>query len=102
MNTIHFSHRYKKMPPGVEYLETWITDVILKDYVQLTPHEIKQDTETVDGQFYKLPETTLIVITLWSNCLPKPVTWKTMRRWTKEKYEYYKSLKGQQVKIEIK
>lgn len=95
MQVIKFSHRYKKMPKDMR--TTYIKDVAVVNYEELTEAEIKQDTETVDGKFYALPKTRLIWIKLWS----EGKEWGTMRRWTVEKYKYYRSLVGQQVKIEI-
>lgn len=107
MATIKFSHRYKKMPHGVEYLETFVEDVSFVHYRDLTADEILKDTETVDGQFYQLPKTYLIRIRLWTPCYDmetrESVAWKwtTMRPYTPEEFEYYKKLIGQQVGILI-
>lgn len=101
MRAIKFSHRYKKMPIGVEYLKTWIQSVIVIDYKDLTEDQIKQDTETIDGKFYQLPQTRLINIILWSETIHGGKSWGTMRRWTSEKWDYYKHLVGQQVQIKI-
>lgn len=89
------------MPDGVEYLETWIKDIALTDYRNLTPEEIRQDTETVDGLFFNLPHTKLIWIKLWSVTINGGHEWATMRRYTPEKFKYYSGLVGEQVKISI-
>jgi RecA-family ATPase len=89
------------MPEGVELLDTWIKEVATVDYSELTEEEIKQDTETVDGKFYQLPKTKLIWLTLWSETITGSHIWGTLRRWTPQKFDYYKGLKGQRVKIEI-
>lgn len=99
--TIKFSHRYKKMPLGVEHLDTWINDIALIDFKNLTLEQIKQDTETVDGQFYELPKTKLICIKLWTVTINGAHIWATMRRWTPEKEIYYRGLKGKEVNIVI-
>lgn len=99
---IKFSFRYKKMPDGVEYLHTYVKSADLVDYKELTPEQINQDTETVDGQFYPLPHDTLIRIGLWSETITGGVEWATMRRFTPWKFEYYRKLLGQEVNIEIK
>lgn len=104
MQTIKFSHYYKKMPDlgvGIEYLETWIKEVAVVEYEHLTAAEIKEDTETTGGEFYELPKTRLIKISLWSDTINGGKSWATMRRWTPQKYQYYKGLVGQQVKIVI-
>lgn len=93
MITIKFSHKYKKMPPVLT--GTYIKDIAIIDYKDLTPEEIKLDTETVDGQFYELPKTRLIWIKLWSEF----GEWGTLRRYTPEKYKYYRSHVGEEVRI---
>jgi hypothetical protein len=87
------------MPEGVELLETFIKDIALINHSQLTLEERKKDTETIDGQFYNLPRGILIWIKLYSVTINGGQEWGTMRRYTKEKFEYYKGLIGQQVKI---
>lgn len=97
------------MPAGVDDMISWITEVKLIDYKDLTPEDIKRDTETIDGEFYQLPKTKLIEIVIMSaqsyNKETDYVTgaqfWATMRRYTPQKYEYYKSLVKQEIKIEL-
>lgn len=89
------------MPDGVEHLETWIKSLEAVEYQDLTPEEIKHDTETVDGQFYELPKTKLIRINLYSVTINGGFEWATMRRWTPQKWEYYEGLLGQQIQIVI-
>jgi len=101
MNSIKFSHRYKKMPHGVEFLETWIKGIAIVDFFNLSEAEIKWDTETVSGEFYPLPKTKLIQIQLWSETIDGGKEWNTLRRHTEEKYQYYRQLVGQQVEIKI-
>ena len=101
MKTIKFSHRYKKMPEGVEYLDTWIKDVAVVDYAELTEEEIEQDTAIVSGGNYPLPKTRLIWLKLWSETIDGGFEWGTLRRFTPQKFDYYSGLSGQQVKIEI-
>lgn len=96
MKTIKFSHRYKKMPKVLE--PTFITEIRKVHFNDLTPEFIKADTETVNGDFYTLPPIMLIIIELWTN----GIKWQTIRPWNEEKEKYYKSLRGQEVKIEIK
>jgi hypothetical protein len=95
MRTIKFSHYYKKMPLVLN--PTFIKDIALIDYTDLTPEEIKLDTETRDGQFYPLPKTKLIWIKLWT----EGHEWGTLRRYTPDKYEYYSNLVGEEVHIEV-
>jgi len=89
------------MPLGVEKLSTWIKDIALIDYKDLSEEQIKLDTETVTGEFYALPKTRLIWIKLWTIGMKKDAEWTTLRRYTPEKFDYYSTLVGQEVKIEI-
>lgn len=98
---IKFSHVYKKMPSGVQWCDTYIKGVKVIEYSSLTPEEIEIDTAIVGGGNYKLPTGKLIVIELWTDCLPEPKAWATMRSWDQEKERYYRRLLGQQVKIVI-
>lgn len=101
MQTIRFSHFYKKMPPMVELLDTSIKDIAVINYKDLTSEEIIKDTETVDGKFYFLPKTKLIWIKLWSITINGGFEWGTMRMYTNQKFLYYKSLIGKRVNIQI-
>jgi hypothetical protein len=76
---------------------TYLKDIAVIDYKDLTAEEIKKDTETVDGKFYALPKTRLIWLRLWT----EGHEWGTMRRFTPEKFKYYSGLVGQEVHVEI-
>lgn len=96
MNIIKFSHRYKKMPAGVEHCESFVCDVQVQHYCTLPEAFIKYDTE-FDGGFYKLPNTKLLIITI----ITDNEKWTTVRRYTSEKEKWYRSLIGKNVKIII-
>ncbi len=89
------------MPDNVEHLETWIKDIGVVRYFDLTEEQIKEDTETVKGTFYSLPKTTLLWIQLYTDTINGAVEWGTLRRYTPEKWQYYKEIVGKQVRIEI-
>lgn len=94
---IKFSHRYKKMPAGVTtFCESFVCNVEVKHYTDLTPEFIKQDTE-YDGGFYELPKAKLLIITIFT----EGVKWTTVRRWTEDKEKYYRGLLGKEVHINI-
>lgn len=101
MARIVFSHLYNKMPYGVQYLSTWVTDVSIIEFNDLTPEEIQQDTAIVGGGNYQLPHMKLIKIDLWSDTINGAHKWATLRPYTPEKYEYYRGLRGQTVSIVI-
>jgi hypothetical protein len=50
----------------------------------------------------KLSKGFLIWIKLYTDTLDGPYEWGTIKRFTQEKFDYYKSLLGHQVKITIK
>ena len=83
------------MPPVLS--GTFIKDIAVIDFGNLTPEQIERDTETVDGKYYQLPQTRLIWIKLWSEY----GEWATLRRFTPEKYKYYREHVGQEVHIAI-
>ena len=94
---IKFSHRYKKMPLGVDtFCESIVLDIEVTHFDGLTLDFIKYDTE-YDGGFYELPKTKLLVIQI----LTEGIRWTTVRRWTPKKEKWYKSLIGKEVKIII-
>jgi len=101
MNKIKFNHYFKKMPDSIELLDTWIKDIGIIDYKNLTPEQIEQDTAIRSGGNYTLPKTKLIWIKLWSYTIHGGIEWATLRRYTPQKFEYHSSLVGQQVKVEI-
>lgn len=94
MHAIKFSHYYKKFPPVITD-PTYITRVARCHYRDLSKIFIVQDTETIEGEFYPLPVTDLIIIYLYT----EGHKWQTIRRYTPAKYDYYRSLVGQEVKI---
>ena len=104
MRKIKFSHQYKKMPLTLE--PTYVLDVWALRKEALSKAFIDFDTKIGDkydksekNQHYKLnPSDVYLVIMLWSSGL----LWTTIRTATKEKHDYYKSLIGQEVKIEVK
>lgn len=95
MNVIKFSHRYKKMP--VVLNPTFVTGLEKANYYDLGQKYIEMDTETVDGQFYPLPKTDLLIIHLYT----EGKDWQTIRRWTPQKEKYYRGLVGHEVEIKI-
>ena len=70
------------MPPTLE--PTYIESIKMMHSKGLTPEFIKYDTETVDGEFYKLPLGLVIIINLYTN----DHKWTTVRRWTEQKEKY--------------
>ena len=98
---IKFLHKYVKMPPDVESLDTYIKRIVVTQYSALTPDQIEKDTALVGGGHYELPRDWLIKIELYSDTPGGAFEWATMRRFTEYKFDYYKSLEGKQVIIKI-
>lgn len=98
MKTIRFSHEYKKFPMLVGKADTTLLDVWVRSKNNISQPMIEYDTKYGDsGEFYTLPNTNLIILFLWT----EGQLWTTMRRWTPDKERHYRTLIGQQVKIEV-
>lgn len=95
MKEIKFSHNYlkfigKKLPLNVELLQCF--KVHKKT---LSESFITYDT-TYESGCYELPNTDLIVLLLW---IPDEFCFTTIRRFTPQKWDYYKNLEGEMVKL---
>jgi len=101
MNTIKFSHPYAKLwgqntarliwvevfEPGEELGEMSIHDLL------------EYDTKIAPGEYYELPAGDLIQLVFIGS---KRIPFCTLRRYTKEKYEYYKSKIDQDFIVEVR
>lgn len=101
MRTIKFSHHYYKIPFNFEH--TYLLDVwaLRKEALSraFIDYDTKFETEEKKTNHYKLPNAKVyLVLMLYSD----GELWTTVRAATKEKHDYYKSLIGQEVKIEVK
>lgn len=83
------------MPLNIESSKTFISNVVRTEYSELSKDFIKKDTETIDGLFFWLPRGPLIIVYLWTD----GISWQTVRSYTTEKFEYYLSHIGEEVKI---
>jgi hypothetical protein len=96
MHTIKFSHRYTKMPFRDKAI---LLQVFKTHYRDLSNVFIAYDTEILNSHdYYPLPKTDVIVLSLMAD---DGRTWTTIRRWTPQKEKYYRSITGEEVKIEI-
>jgi len=97
MNTIQFSHEYPKLWGQTE------CNLIHVRYLprdQITPELTEYDTRWHDeGQsgYYQLPETDVIQLIFIGN---KGIPFCTLRRFTKQKLDYYTEKKYQIFQIE--
>jgi hypothetical protein len=103
MNSIKFSHRYFKMPPA--HMKTArLLQVLIADKKELSPEFVEYDTAykeiecnpEEETKHYPLPDGKLIILLLQTGWV-----WTTIRRWTPAKESYYRSLQGQELKIEM-
>lgn len=99
MSTIRFSHVYRKMPSNISgnNRTTKLLEVLLTTKENLSQDFIQYDTVTIHDDHYPLPSGRLIVLLL----ITDNQLWTTIRRFTQDKYEYYRNLRGQMVNIEI-
>ncbi|MCZ7362366.1 MAG: hypothetical protein O8C58_03360 [Candidatus Methanoperedens sp.] len=98
MNTIKFSHYYEKMPDDAQLSSPVLLEVLTSHLDELSQGFIEYDTKIKnENKYYALPNSKLLVLLLkTSNSI-----FTTVRRWTPEKESYYRSIRGQQVKIEV-
>lgn len=108
MPTINFSHKYYKMPAGLESRKTYLVGVSRAHYKDLPKGFVTYDTiyssedEVRELRYYPLPKTELIILTLFTDSEQSPYVWTTIRRYIKTKEDYYKKLIGKEVDIKVK
>ena len=102
MKSIKFSHQYFKFGHHTLPFEATLLQCFKVHYNELSFHFKKYDT-TNDEMPFKLPKTKLIVLLLFVRNETDPFNFHvltTIRRYTPGKWEYYKSLQGQRVRLE--
>lgn len=103
MMKLKFNHNYAKMPEDVS--KTCLLEVIKTHYNKLHSVFLVYDTEYEDG-YYQLPKTDLLLLVLISyekniSGGYNEVVWTTLRRYSKEKEDYYISEIGNDVELKI-
>jgi len=112
MNGIKFSHIYEKMPENLKDLEATLLEVLfVGSKNELSQAFINYDTEyhaynhfeqKTEIKQYPLPNGALIILILMvTQGINRPMIFTTIRRHTPEKEKYYRSLRGQQFRINI-
>jgi outer membrane lipoprotein-sorting protein len=108
--TIKFSETYFKMP---NYNGKPITKAVLLEVLRIKTEDlhnrfVEYDTSYFDEKekttaYYKLPKGEVLVLLLksYNENGDKEELWTTIRRYTPQKYEYYKKARGEDFKIEI-
>jgi hypothetical protein len=103
MKTIKFSSDYLKLPRnsnGTQAVLIGVTTANLKYLKNATPQFIRYDTTKFDGTKYDFTfDGNAIILTFIHMNTGVPFT--TIRRYTKEKYKYYKGLEWKTLMIEI-
>jgi len=109
MLKIKFSEEYSKMlnnrqgeaPRRAILLETFIAET-----EQLHPRFVEYDTSYFDKKennraYYKLPKGKVIVLLLRTEFADEVMMWTTIRRYTPQKFEYYKKNRMEEFEIVI-
>ena len=97
MKEIKFSHVYQKFI-GIDYKEgVKLIEVVPTSYHYLSPHFIEYDTryenpEDNAPRYYDLPKDKLIILIFQDT---KGSIFTTIRRYTNEKFSYYKGCIGE-------
>lgn len=106
MKTIKFSHRYKKHPLNVlNVSEVRLIEVLNSKFEDMSDTFKEYDTKYYCEGHYKLPKKGDCLVLLFLGDGPIKGTlelFTTVRRSTPEKAAYYKGLRGQWLKVEIK
>lgn len=109
MLKIKFSEEYSKMLNN-RYGETPRKAVLLETFIaeteQLHPRFIEYDTSYFDKKennwaHYKLPKGKVIVLLLRTEFAGEVMMWTTIRRYTPQKFEYYKKNRMEEFEIVI-
>ena len=96
MPVIRFSHTYSKIPPRPD--PSTLLEVFVVDRCDLHDGFVEYDTHIVAGGNYPLPSGKVLVLLLQSE---SGALWTTIRRFTDDKCEYYRGLRGKTVEIVI-
>lgn len=104
MDVIYFSHIYEKMPreeDGSIVKQSQLIEVFIEDLNKMSKIFLDYDTKYLDKKgeikYFNLSEGKYIILLLKH----KDRLWTTIRKWTKEKEEYYRSKIGEIFTIKI-
>ena len=105
VNTIKFSHGYHKLPIGIfeRGSKSRLLQVLKVNFKDLSPAFVGYDTiygtRQTGIEKYPLPEGELILLILQDEAFLQIYT--TIRRYTPEKWTYYKSQEGELFNIKL-
>jgi len=102
MNKIKFSSEYLKLPKnsnGTQAVLIGVTTANIKYLETALPQFISYDTTKIDGTKYEFNFDVAIVLVFIHINTGLPFT--TIRRYTKQKFDYYKGLEWKTLQIEL-
>jgi len=101
MRQIKFSHRYEKLGEIPNHSKVVLLQVINFPYDLLSESFIEYDTmyldEDVNEHHYELPKTDLLILIFMFD----GTLFTTIRRYTDDKFTYYKSLENEELELVI-
>ena len=101
MIKIKFSHEYDKLPRTWKQQETWIVHASEVDLEKLPKDFLYYDTAYTEHGLtghYDLPKKGKFILLLLFQ--PPRGLFTTLRRWTTEKWKYYKALENTKTWLE--
>lgn len=96
MPAIKFSHRYHKMPPAPD--PSRLIEVLVANRATLHSAFVEYDTAIIGGGNYPLPGGKVLVLLLQAE---SGELWTTIRRWTPDKEQYYRGLRGVRLAVVV-
>ena len=98
MNTIKFSHRYRKLDYIEEDHQVVLLQVLKVSLSELSKEFIEYDTRISENNYFKLESKDNLLLIFRDS---KYKIFTTIRRVTPEKEKYYKSKIGEKFEIKI-
>ncbi len=102
MRQIKFSHRYEKLGSIPNHSKVVLMQVINFPHDLLSNSFIEYDTlyldEDVNEHHYALPKSDLLILIFMA---PDGKLFTTIRRFTPDKFTYYKSLENEELELVI-
>lgn len=106
--TIKFSEQYEKMPL---YTDSPPKQDVLLEVLKVNSEDLHKrfieyetiyfDKKVNNWAYYKLPKGEILILLLKSELDGSIDLWMTIRRFTPQKYKYYKEARGETFNIEI-
>ena len=96
MPAIKFSHHYHKMPPAPD--PSRLLEVLVANRATLHSAFVEYDTAIIGGGNYALPDGKVLVLLLQAE---GGELWTTLRRWTPDKEQYYRGLRGTRLAVVV-